>query len=462
MNEAALLSCPICLENLRQPVTTPCGHNFCMGCLTQALTRTPNRCPLHYEPEFPTGFQIAINHQLTSCIEWVSQNSSMVKQNARDFPSQEEGEGREEEQDRNGSVLKVLKDPSQHTVSTEAQHKQRLLGKLGSVASGVCAKIKEELQQLPIASTKLASAPVFDDVDDGTAPSHSDTDISRYFRKLHKALHEREMELQREADVELSKRVLSLQRQQNSALELVRKVVDIQNRLVDAKDMEEIQRLCTEADTIIHTAELISQPLCHALVPVILPSGQIEECRKIGKVDVKREDPIYFCLVNSRFVFDPTLDLPGCGHTDLFEMSKDRRTVKKAKDKGKSAAIVGQSIRPQNRTMAELNVSFTIDSSSVQDDKDMVGLQTHLVKASSSGVVVKLGDGSVHVDHKKKGYIGRGQIHASEKIAFTVHLFDGTVDIKRGSATLTVNWATQDIIHPIVRLKHVGWKITMT
>lgn len=39
------LDCTLCLKLLHQPLTTPCGHSFCRGCLLQALDHG-NKCPI--------------------------------------------------------------------------------------------------------------------------------------------------------------------------------------------------------------------------------------------------------------------------------------------------------------------------------------------------------------------------------------------------------------------------------
>jgi hypothetical protein len=42
---AETLHCPVCISVAVRPVTTPCGHTFCRGCLRSALQRAAARCP---------------------------------------------------------------------------------------------------------------------------------------------------------------------------------------------------------------------------------------------------------------------------------------------------------------------------------------------------------------------------------------------------------------------------------
>uniref|UniRef100_A0A8C5G9L6 RING-type domain-containing protein n=1 Tax=Gouania willdenowi TaxID=441366 RepID=A0A8C5G9L6_GOUWI len=53
--------CSICLEVLNDPVTTPCGHNFCKTCISTCWdTSTTSKCPVCNQV-FSTKPQLKVN-----------------------------------------------------------------------------------------------------------------------------------------------------------------------------------------------------------------------------------------------------------------------------------------------------------------------------------------------------------------------------------------------------------------
>ncbi|KAM5273438.1 E3 ubiquitin/ISG15 ligase TRIM25 [Ctenodactylus gundi] len=64
------LSCCICLEPFKEPVTTPCGHNFCKACLdeTWSVQGAPYPCP-QCRAVFPARPQLHKNTVLCAVVE---------------------------------------------------------------------------------------------------------------------------------------------------------------------------------------------------------------------------------------------------------------------------------------------------------------------------------------------------------------------------------------------------------
>lgn len=59
--------CTICVGLLNEPVTTPCGHNFCLKCISAWLLKSPS-CPLCVSGIL-AGQQLAVNKLVESAIE---------------------------------------------------------------------------------------------------------------------------------------------------------------------------------------------------------------------------------------------------------------------------------------------------------------------------------------------------------------------------------------------------------
>uniref|UniRef100_A0A3B4BRN6 RING-type domain-containing protein n=1 Tax=Pygocentrus nattereri TaxID=42514 RepID=A0A3B4BRN6_PYGNA len=55
------LQCSICLDVFTDPVSTPCGHNFCRVCLKECWDSSSRcQCPV-CKTEFPTRPELSVN-----------------------------------------------------------------------------------------------------------------------------------------------------------------------------------------------------------------------------------------------------------------------------------------------------------------------------------------------------------------------------------------------------------------
>ncbi|XP_076849611.1 E3 ubiquitin-protein ligase TRIM39-like [Brachyhypopomus gauderio] len=71
--------CSVCLDEFTDPVTTPCGHNFCKTCLTQYWDNSPNCiCPLCKE-KFTKRPELKINTTLREVVDHFKKKKGLNK-----------------------------------------------------------------------------------------------------------------------------------------------------------------------------------------------------------------------------------------------------------------------------------------------------------------------------------------------------------------------------------------------
>ncbi|XP_062420449.1 E3 ubiquitin-protein ligase TRIM39-like [Pungitius pungitius] len=81
--------CSICLDVFTDPVSTPCGHNFCMNCINEHWnTSDQNLCPMCKE-EFTTRPDLRVNTFIT---EMIVQFRQSTQQKASSSSSEQPGE----------------------------------------------------------------------------------------------------------------------------------------------------------------------------------------------------------------------------------------------------------------------------------------------------------------------------------------------------------------------------------
>lgn len=62
------LQCSICLEIFTKPVSTPCGHNYCMACLNQYWNSSPKyKCP-YCKKEFSKRPELCVNTFISNLV----------------------------------------------------------------------------------------------------------------------------------------------------------------------------------------------------------------------------------------------------------------------------------------------------------------------------------------------------------------------------------------------------------
>ncbi|XP_033841329.1 nuclear factor 7, brain-like [Periophthalmus magnuspinnatus] len=158
------LLCPICLGVFVRPVSTPCGHNFCMDCLSSYWNHSSECvCPVCKEsysqrPQlrvntFISGLCQSFMNQPFSAGEIQSRGieakvSSMIQEKARDAESIKQALAQRQEQTNN--LTKTMKDLTSLVKKMEEKQQH-----VGLEAERVLQEIENEIKDLTEAQNEL-------------------------------------------------------------------------------------------------------------------------------------------------------------------------------------------------------------------------------------------------------------------------------------------------------------------
>uniref|UniRef100_A0A8C4X405 RING-type domain-containing protein n=1 Tax=Erpetoichthys calabaricus TaxID=27687 RepID=A0A8C4X405_ERPCA len=70
-------NCSVCLYTMTDPVTLPCGHNFCQNCITRSWNLEPDKCPLCRE-FLPTRPALRINTLIKEYLEKIKNKEIII------------------------------------------------------------------------------------------------------------------------------------------------------------------------------------------------------------------------------------------------------------------------------------------------------------------------------------------------------------------------------------------------
>uniref|UniRef100_A0A8C6WLX9 Uncharacterized protein n=1 Tax=Neogobius melanostomus TaxID=47308 RepID=A0A8C6WLX9_9GOBI len=175
--------CSICLEVFSEPVSTPCGHNFCKRCISQTWdTKAVCKCPL-CNRSFSIRPELCVNTLLSEMVSQLKLEKSKTQQMVKVFSDIME------------SVQRCLDHHTKVMEQSLSKHKERAQALIQQLQQEMCEleKSSTEAQQLSLSTDPLhflqrcPALPLLPQTCEGSvahALSELETSLSQKFNKV--------------------------------------------------------------------------------------------------------------------------------------------------------------------------------------------------------------------------------------------------------------------------------------